>query len=262
VNGWTASRIGYVEEYFLDYEPLGQKSIAIKSLDTSGKASMLGKIVLDSPHFRFKPGLLKKQVDGIFCVDGIMQFDKALNRLVYVYRYRNQYLVLDSSLNLIRRGNTIDTTSVAKIKIGAIEAEGATTMAAPPLVVNGRSSVYGNWLFVNSKLLARNEHPDALNRASVIDVYDITEAKYRFSFYVFRYEKENLKEFRVCGDRFVARFETHLQLFDLNPEYFPTEKSRILSEGVEILSAQTIRTVDRTPVEKSRSLIHYLNFML
>jgi len=203
---------------------MNANAIAITSLNKSGNQSMLGMITTDSPHYQFKPDLLVKQIDGVFCVGGTMQFDRGLNRLVYVYFYRNQYLVMDSTLCLLGKGNTIDTTTVAKIRIGNIESTNSRTMAAPPLMVNRKSAVYRDWLFVNSSLLARNEHPDALEEARVIDVYSITQRRYRFSFYVFHYDgKEKMREFSVCGNRLIALFETHLQLFDLTPQYFPPE---------------------------------------
>lgn len=224
VKNWTADRFAYDQEYFLDYELMKSGSIAITSLNKSGNQSMLGMISTDSPHYQFKRDLLVKQVDGIFCVGGTMHFDRDLNRLVYVYFYRNQYLVMDSTLRLVGKGNTIDTTTVAKIKIAGIESSNSRTMAAPPLMVNCKSAVYRDWLFVDSRLLARNEHPDALKEARVIDVYSIAQRRYRFSFYVFHLNgKEKMKEFRVCGNRFIALFDTHLQLFDLTPEYFPLD---------------------------------------
>jgi len=146
--------------------------------------SMLGKLTPDSLRAKFHPEILEKQIDGVFCVDGTMRFSKEIDRLVYTYRYRNQFIVMDTNLNVVARINTIDTTSKAKIKIATIKSTNSRTLASPPFVVNNQTSVYKQWLFVNSSLLALNDDPDTFNTTSIIDVYDIVNAKYLFSFYI------------------------------------------------------------------------------
>src|SRR5260221_33133 len=221
VCDWNADRFQYDQEYFLDIEPMNSNSFAIKSLNKNTEESMLGKIASDSPHYQFKPSLLQKQIDGFFCTDGMMHYDKELDRLVYLYRYRNQYMVMDSSLNLVFRGKTIDTISRAKITVATVGSNGSRTMASPPLMVNKRSATFENWLFVNSNLLARNDHPKAFDEGSVIDVYHLINSKYEFSFYLFHYNgKERMRDFGVWGDRLIALFGTHIQEYDLTPNYF------------------------------------------
>lgn len=222
---WTAHRIGYDNEYFLDLEPIGAGSFFIKSLSLSDE-SVVGKISAGSPHYKFTTGILQKQVDGVFCTDGTVSYNNYLAQLVYVYRYRNEFIVMDTNLNVAYRGNTIDTTTHAKINVATIASTNARTFSSPPLVVNKQSSTYKNWLFVNSDLLAKNEHPDALKEASVIDVYDLRNSKYSFSFYLFNHlGTEKLREFRVVdGGLLVALFRTSVKVYDLNKEYFPIQE--------------------------------------
>jgi hypothetical protein len=170
---------------------------------------------------------LQKQVDGVFCTDGMMAYDKDLARLIYLYRYRNQYIVMDSNLSMTYRANTIDTTSVAKVKVATIASTHAHTMAAPPLMVNRQMAVHQQWLFVNSSLLARNEHTRALDQASVIDVYDLLSRKYQFSFYLYDYDRrEKIRQFAIYGNRLIALFETHISSFDLHPQYFLPDREQ------------------------------------
>jgi hypothetical protein len=222
---WTAERIGYDNEYFLDIEPIGKRSFFIKSLSLS-EESILGKISADSPHYKFTSTILTKQVDGVFCTDGTFSYDQDLSKVIYVYRYRNEFIVMDTNLNVAYRGNTIDTVTRAKIKVDEVGTSHAKTLSAPPLVVNKQSSAYKDWLFINSDMLSKNEHPSALNEGSVIDVYNLRNAKYLFSFYIFNYEgKEKLREFRVFGNRLVVLFDTHLKVYELRGNYFKTRKS-------------------------------------
>jgi len=226
INTWTADRIGYDTEYFLDIEPTGKSTLFIKSLALSNE-SVLGKISLDSPHYRFTSGILTKQIDGVFCVDGYLNYSKELKKLIYVYRYRNEYIVIDTNLNVTQHGRTIDTTTHAKLKVAWIASNKSKTLAGPPLIVNKQSSSYKNWLFINSDLLAKNEHRRALKEASVIDVYDINRTNYLFSFYIFNtFKNERLREFRVIGNRVYALFETTVQVFDLNKNVFQQDRSK------------------------------------
>ena len=60
--------------YFLDLEPIGHNSFAIRALDRQHEAR-LGKLAVKPPRpdqVEFPPGLLKKQVDGIFCTEGMI----------------------------------------------------------------------------------------------------------------------------------------------------------------------------------------------
>ncbi|MDO5968179.1 hypothetical protein Q4Q35_00010, partial [Flavivirga aquimarina] len=53
-------------------------------------------------------------------MDGTLQYNQQRQELVYTYRYRNQYIVANDSLQLQRLGKTIDTISQAQIQVGTI----------------------------------------------------------------------------------------------------------------------------------------------
>jgi hypothetical protein len=221
VDNWHAKRFSYDSAYFLDIVPLSFNSFVIKSLGYPVKENIIGKLSASDPHLNFTTGILEKQIDGVFCTNGVMTFNRKLNQLIYLYYYRNEYIVMDSTLNVIYRGHTIDTTSKARIKVATIASENAITMSAPPLLVNKRNSVQGNLMFINSNLLARNEHPDAFNDGSVIDVYDLINHKYKFSFYIYHYWPESkLSDFQVFGNKIFVLFDEHLQTYNLREKYF------------------------------------------
>jgi len=220
VRDWRAARFPYDSTYFLDIAPIGSGSFVIKALGKPVRENILGKISSTLPHLQMKEGILQKQIDGVFCTDGMMHYTKTLDQLIYLYYYRNQYIVMDTNLNVIGRMNTIDTTSKVKIKV-APTSLGSWTLASPPRMVNKLSSVSGNLLFVNSTMLARNESPNATNEATTIDVYDLKTSEYKFSFYIYDYQaKERLRNFQVFGDKLLAMFNKHLQVWKLTPNYF------------------------------------------
>jgi hypothetical protein len=240
IDDWKAKRFDHDEEFFLDLVPLGPNSFFVKSLSAETKESVLGKIFTDSPYYYFDSSLLERQVDGVFCTDGIMLHNEEFNRLIYVYRYRNQFLLMDTSLHNIGIGNTIDTVTRAKVKVRAIDSGKTKTLAVPPPAVNNTAATYSHWLFVNSHLLAQNEHPKAHAEASVIDVYDLTSRAYLFSFYVRSPTKsQSLIEFVVRNNILISLFIDQVRIYDLNPAFFQTNKDNY---------ARINRKVGRTPV--------------
>jgi hypothetical protein len=221
VKDWTAQRYAHDQAYFQDIVPLSAESFYIRALSNPGRQNILGKITTASPHVQMRKGILQKQVDGIFCTDGMMHYNKAQNELIYLYRYRNEYTIMDTSLNVLRKQHTIDTTTRAKIKIETINSSGSTTFASPSHSVNKTSCISQNLLFVNSGLLAKNEPQKAHDNATVIDVYELSDGKYQFSFYIYNYGgKEKLKEFKVFGGKLFALFEENIQVWNLSPKYF------------------------------------------
>ena len=206
--------------FFDEAVPISGNTLALRAIKKDALEYTLGKKNLYPSFFRSNPDLLEKQIDGIFSTDGILNYEPAKHILVYTYYYRNQYICMDTNLNLIYRGKTIDTTSVAKIKLGKINSENQVTFSAPPLMVNKYCSVTGDNLFINSTLRAKNENEKSAEGTSVIDVYDLKKGIYRFSFYISGYADYKLKSFRVFQHKFIGIFDHYLISYDLNPEYF------------------------------------------
>jgi hypothetical protein len=184
VNNWSAVKYSHDSTYFLDFVPFNSGSFAIKSLSNPENENILGKITGNPPRSQFTKEVLQKQIDGVFCTNGTMHFNNYSNSLIYVYYYRNQFIVMDTNMHIRFKGNTIDTTRKANIKVATVSSTNTHTMAAPPLMVNKRSSASGNLLFVNSNLLAKNEAEDAFEHGTVIDVYNLINGNYKFSFYI------------------------------------------------------------------------------
>jgi hypothetical protein len=168
-----------------------------------------------------EPGSIKdvldKQIDGVICSDGLFQYGKKPGLLVYIYRYRNQFLIMDKNLNVVRRGNTIDTTSLAKIEVS--EVDGKTTMSKPPFVVNKAICVDGDNLFVQSNLVAQNESPEDVDDQSVVDVYNIQDGSYRYSFYVPDQDHTKMRSFKVRDTLLFAVFPNQVVRYNLAHKY-------------------------------------------
>jgi hypothetical protein len=211
-------RISLPLPYFTIVAPFNQHSFALRVLESKRKQYILAKS--SRKETTYATNILVRQVDGIFCTDGMLVYNKDKSRIVYVYYYRNQYLLLDTNLHLIYQGKTIDTISIAKIKVAIDNKTESMTMSSPPLVVNSNSASWKNWLFIQSPRSAENEKLEDLKANSVIDVYDLQKGTYIFSFYLSNPYSKKLKEFRVINNRLIALYDEWIYSYELNTSYF------------------------------------------
>ena len=182
-----------------------------------GEGSIIGRFALEKKGtIVYNNAILQKQVDGIFDVDGKLLFDTSTKKGVYLYSYRNQFSIFDKDLNLLDRGQTIDTLSQAQIKIAEVHHGGQRKLSAPALVVNHSAAVHRNLLFVHSGILGRFEPEEMWSVASIIDVYDLKDRSYLTSFYVHDMDQKKMNNFVVEGNRLYALAGTKIALYELD----------------------------------------------
>lgn len=201
VSNWQASVVSEKEFGFDDIQFIGDEQVLIRGQKPKQSGNILATVDFkDSLKFNINETLLQKQSDGIFDTDGTLQYSFELHKLVYTYYYRNEYIVADANLKLQFRGNTIDTTSKARIKVVTLKKSGDSKMAAPPYIVNKLSTVTNNLLFVNSMLRGKYESETLWKSATAVDVYDITNKTYLLSFYVYHEKGFPMKNFYATSD--------------------------------------------------------------
>lgn len=186
--------------YFSISTPIGSKSFAIRTKSAKTFENVLGKVTQDTPHVVLNDTLLQKQIDGVFCTDGMLNYNDHLKKLIYTYYYRNEYIVYDTNMVLQYRGHTLDTFRTAQIRLASINSEKSTTLASQPKFVNKKSCVYGKYLFIQSDVMAKNDIPELFESAAIIDAYDLLENKYRFSFYMYKEKGFTPREFHLLND--------------------------------------------------------------
>jgi hypothetical protein len=197
--------------------PLIGSSFIFRSIDTFLKQNVLSKINIGSqPQVKHQTSALKKQIDGFFSTDGMLHFDSYLRQVVYVYFYRNQFITLDTNLSLFKINYTIDTTRNAQIKVGNIKSRDFFTLSAPPITTNQKSCISKGRLFIKSGLLADNEERRTFSRSSVIDVYDLKNGNYLFSFHILDFSGFKVEDFRVFDKSIVAVQGHYLVNYPIN----------------------------------------------
>jgi hypothetical protein len=221
VTDWKAKRLRYDSVFFRSITPIDTTQYFINSISSSTNENTIGIMNVDTRSVNFNPAILKKQVDGLFCTDGSLLYSPAVGA-VYVYYYRNQFTIIDTTLQHTYVGHTIDTISKARIKVSKLDSGRTYVLSSPPFFVNKKSSVVGSLLFVNSNLLARNEQPDVFEQAEPIDVYDLNQhGKYLFSFYIYNYTvSKRMKDFKVVPGLVVVLYDRMVRVFQWNNRVF------------------------------------------
>lgn len=224
---WKARLIFYDNQYYFSRaEIVDQDKIAFRAQELKTLHNILGVFTIsDSLKVEFAPTLLQKQIDGFFDTDGMMHFDQKNKKFVYTYYYRNEFIVTDKNLNLIYRGNTIDTTSKAKLKIVYLEETKQRKIASPSATVNRITALSNNLLFVNSKVIGRYEPKEMWQQSSIVDIYDIENNTYLSSIYIYDVNKTKLHSMFVSGDYLYALIGQHLHKYKLSKKMFNLSKN-------------------------------------
>jgi len=203
--------------YFNIAVPIDSNAFAFRGIHKTSSTNILG--IFESgkeSKIKLAPSLLQKQIDGVFDTDGMLHYSAEMKRIVYIYTYRNEYIVADKDGILDYRGNTIDTVSQAQIKVAYLKNKTEQTIARPALGVNADSSICGHLLFVHSNVPGRFEKKKIWEQASVIDVYDLNRKVYLFSFHIYDIDKRKIRNFIVTPTYVYALIDTKLVMYQLN----------------------------------------------
>lgn len=211
IKHWKAELVHQGGQYFSTALAVDSVSTAIvASIAETGdnvlginQAGKTGKTLLNNK-------ILIKQTDGVFDTDGFLLYSAGMDRIVYLYAYRNQYTITDRNLIMTGRGTTIDTITHAKLNISRDKKHGVRQFSSPPLFVNKGSAIYNNILFVNSAIPGRYESDRIWKEASIIDVYDITDNSYLLSFCIYNLDGKRMKSFVVEKDNLYVLIGTHI----------------------------------------------------
>ncbi|PAM94648.1 hypothetical protein B4N84_11780 [Flavobacterium sp. IR1] len=217
ISNWNAKLLTPNPPYFNIGVPIDSTSMVFRGISSKTNNNVIG-IFRSGKQSRvtMAPQLLQKQIDGVFDTDGMLHYSPEMRRIVYLYTYRNQYIVAHENGTLDYRGHTIDTISHAKIKVAYLKEKTERAMSMPALNVNRSSSVCGHLLFVNSNVPGRYEQNKIWKQASVIDVYDLNKKAYLLSFHIYGIKDKKLRNFIVTPSYIYALIGKQLVVYQLN----------------------------------------------
>lgn len=209
------------EAYFGQFVVADSSHIGISSISSKSGQMALGilKKSSNSP-LQLNEGILKKQLDGVFDVDGILLWNSRHKNYIYTYYYRNSYEIASEDLQPIDSGRTIDTISKANLDIAHYSKKNLTKRGGKFIIVNGLAATGNDYLLINSNRLGKYDDAENLESAHIIDVYNIVEHSYEFSFYLYHQPLKALSDFKIYNNLLVAIVDDILWIYRLRLEYF------------------------------------------
>ena len=218
---WKATTKMHGSYYFNHILPINSKKMAVISSDSKNGESMVGTITFsDTIEGVFNSDLLEKQFDGVFDTDGKLIYNYHLNKIIYTYYYRNQYIGANENLKLEFRGRTIDTVSIAQLDIGVNRSKGQRKLGKKSILVNRSMATYNNFLFIDSPRLGKLEPADMLDNSNIIDVYDLVNQKYKFSFYLFAHKNKKARELKISDGTLYALHGNEIVAYKMDKIFF------------------------------------------
>ncbi|MFL9835552.1 MauE/DoxX family redox-associated membrane protein [Chryseobacterium terrae] len=204
------------EAYFSDLAVINDNnSFALRTQSSRTKELIIASLnVGNNSKVQLHADFLQKQSDGVFDNDGVLNVDPANGDIIYTYRYRNQFIVADSTFKVKHRLNTIDTVSTAHVKSVKLP-DGKYKMEKPPLKVNGFSTVYRKLLFNQSFLKGRYESAKRWKNSKVVDVYKTDSKLYIGSLYMENRGENKVSDIIVTDQFLYAIAGNHLIQYQL-----------------------------------------------
>jgi uncharacterized membrane protein YhaH (DUF805 family) len=222
VSDWKAKIWNIGASYFNAFALIDNATFAIRALSSVSNENVLGTVkIAKKPRVKLASNILVKQIDGVFDTDGMLLYNAQINKLVYTYYYRNEFMIIDTSLITHYVSHTIDTTSKAKIKVTFIKSKQQTKLSSPRLIINKKTTSYGHYLFINSGLMGKYEPREMWEVASIIDVYDLRAKSYAFSFYIDDKRDDKLKELLLNGNDLICLTGHYISKYMLQKQFTP-----------------------------------------
>jgi hypothetical protein len=196
-------------------EVLSPNSILVRKYDLRTKQRILQKLNIGGIITEGKSYKPITQQDSMFSVDGFYLLNKNEGRIFYTYYYRSQFVCLDTNMNYLYTGKTVDTNSVAKIKLATTHDGKLITHAKPPLYVNKMGYSFGKWLYIISDLASDEETKSQFKKHTVIDVYAIKNGSYYHSISVPNQGKSRISDFAITKGLLFAINNNYLTAYKI-----------------------------------------------
>tara|TARA_R110000851_G_scaffold310283_2_gene470021 strand:- start:20249 stop:21727 length:1479 start_codon:yes stop_codon:yes gene_type:complete len=221
ITNWKATTKMQRDYYFNHAYPINSNKLAVQSSSAINGENIIGTIdIEDTLKGTFSTELLEKQDDGVFDTDGKLIYSARLDKLIFIYYYRNQYLVANKNLDLGFRGKTIDTISRAQLHISENTSRQQRKLGGNSILVNRNIATADKFLFIDSPRLGKLEPEAMFDDANIIDVYDLLDQNYRFSFYLYEHKEEKAREFIIVDGIFYALQGNEIVAYKMDSNIF------------------------------------------
>jgi len=160
----------------------------------------------------------KQDVSGIE-TDGLLLYDTNSKTIIYSPFYSSQIICLDSSLNTSYKIHTIDTITQIRTKSGSAPLGNthsqSISISSPRYLITKHSCTFNGKVYLLAALKADNELFDDFINNATVDVYDLKERKYLYSFYIPLFNGERTSQFSVFDKTLIALYKSSIVVYNL-----------------------------------------------
>jgi hypothetical protein len=155
--------------------------------------------------------------DAGFSTDGHLLYDPGTHFIIYVEYYSNHITCMDTSLQLLYNGHTIDTIKNATVHAAFKKSPAFETITngTPLAPVNLQSCTAEGKLYIHSHIKADNETFAVFENNAVVDVYNISTGQYLYSFYIPSRQDGHLTDFKVIRNKIIVVYKNAIAIYRL-----------------------------------------------
>jgi hypothetical protein len=208
-------RLFHVGGNFIKSLPISRQSVLLSIYDTVRQQAVFRKFRLDNQALSEKVFVPQMNQEGIFSVDGHFCYNAEFPLVGFAYFYRNEFVILDSSLTPRLNASTIDPTKTVSLHLIRQKNKKRTFLAGFDPVLNKECETYGNRLFIRSGAMAKNELSSLTKNCTAIDMYSLPVGTYLKSFYVCKFRGQALRSFLILGHCLVGLHGSFLTVYRL-----------------------------------------------
>lgn len=161
--------------------------------------------------------------DGGLVSDGMLEFDGETGQGIYLTRYANRIVLLDTNMRVKAIGQTVDTFFQYTLHSQAVGRgkRAKITNAGPAFFVNHAAAIGSGRLFVNSFAKADNETADQFRASNVIDRYRTDDLPggpaYEGSYRLATERQRRIRNFRYYGNTLAVLTPGTIRLYLIEP---------------------------------------------
>lgn len=190
--------------------PISLNCMAARAFDSSQTYQNLVKIDTRTGNITKQLSIPELNRDAGYSTDGILTFDHGNHVLIFTQFYQNVFYALDTNLNILYKGKTIDTTNTNLVYTHSLSNKethmGSLSSAVPLKRIMNDVIAGGGKLYILSTLHADNESPSIAQQNTVVDVYNTKNGLYIGSFYIPKVDNKKVNSLQIINDTLVTLF--------------------------------------------------------
>lgn len=104
VNDWEGRLYWKGKRALQQSEPCGPNEFAFTTIGHDGSKHVIGVLNTDKGETQFSENILASQSSEIFDTDGMLHYNPTLQKIIYLYYYRNEFLTCNGNLQNVVSG--------------------------------------------------------------------------------------------------------------------------------------------------------------